>query len=236
MRTGIIALGMGIALVAAACGGGATGSGNAGAGAVATGPGESAGPVNSGSAPVEVPAAASVEPSAGASPSDAPTSVESPSTAADGGPDVSLAPGAVPDLEAMLPDEAGGIRFNKGSVSGDQLASAGIPVDDAKLTPILAANGKTISDLRLAMATPSESTAATVMVVAFQVKGLDATSLLPILGDGSADFTPKTIGGKAALVGGAGTFLIVAYPHDDILFYILLGDEKTVTDILEQLP
>lgn len=169
------------------------------------------------------------------------TAVESQEAASTdtGGPDVSLQPGAAGDLEAMLPSEANGIRFSKSSFDGSSLGLAGVPIDAGQLQPVLEANGKTMKDVRFALASPTDAgSGLSAIVMAFQIQGVDAEKLLPVLDSSGSlgDLTQTTIAGKSVRTGGTPPFGAAVYLKDDVLFYVLFADEPTTEAIIAQLP
>jgi hypothetical protein len=217
----LIAGALGLALALSACGGSGTGASSAPATAAPTQAATAA-------APTEAPASAE--------PTDQPTD-EPTDQPASSGYEPSLAPGAASDLENMLPDEAGGVKFQKTSFDGASLGLAGAGIDTAELGPILKANGKTISDVRFAIAAPASGTGTeTAMVFAFQIRGVDATKFMDAMGTKAADLTSATIGGKQVLTAGAGGFGVIAYPKGDVLFEILLASDTLSKAILAKLP
>jgi hypothetical protein len=214
----LIAGAVGLALFVAACGGSSTATSS---------PGASSAPAS------QAPASQAVE---SAEPeSEAPTNSEEPEAS---GPDVSFSTGAAGDLEAMLPDEAGGTKFTKTSFDGADLGAAGIGMDTGELDPILGANGKTIADVRVAIASPTNPSATnTATVFAIQVRGLDASKLTDLVtGSDASSFTPATIAGKQVLKAGEGGFNSVIYVKDDILFDIILASDAATEAIVAALP
>jgi hypothetical protein len=157
------------------------------------------------------------------------------------GPDASFAPGAAADLEAKLPSEVNGVKFTKTSFDGSSLPAT-VPIGDAEMEQLLKDTGKSVSDVRVAIATPTDTSAATAgnVVMAIQIQGADSAKLEAWakgqLGDESA--TKTTVGGKevygstAPGVGGA-----YFYVKDDAVYYILsFGTETIAEGILQQLP
>lgn len=153
-------------------------------------------------------------------------------------PDVSLQPGAAGDLEGKLPSEANGITFQKTSFDGSSLSGAPVPYDLGEMEGILKANGKSVSDVRFAIASPKDAAAgATTTMMAIQVKGMDASKLLPLLDSSGTDNSKETtIAGKAVRTGGQAPLGFVLYVKDDVLYYILFADDATTEAILSQLP
>jgi hypothetical protein len=170
-------------------------------------------------------------------PSDAPTAPATTNEPASTGAAPSLMPGGAPELEAMLPSEAGGVKFTKTSFDGASLAGAGAGIDTAELGPILKANGKTIADVSMAIASPADTSGSdTSIVMAFRIRGLDAAKFMAAAGVTSSEMVPATIGGKSVLKAGAAGFSIIVYTKGDVLFEILLATDTVAAAILGQLP
>lgn len=184
--------------------------------------------------------AASVQASeapASAAASEAAASQEPASTDNGSVPNVSLAPGTATELESMLPSNVGGVAFAKTSFGGGVLPAT-VPVDSGELGTFLQANGKTLADVSLAMATPTDTSKAGTFVMAFQVKGVDGTKLADVLaGTGSSGLQQTTVGGKQVQQAGAGGFGFTLYVKGDVVFYILaIGDASLTEGILAALP
>jgi hypothetical protein len=206
-----------LGLILAACGGASTASSSA-APAAATA-------VPATEAPTDSP-----EPE-----SEAPTETEAVESE---GIEPSLMPGAAADLEALLPDEAGGVTFAKQSFDGAALGAAGLGIDVGALGPILEASDKTLADVRAAVAAPVGASAAEQgAIVAIQVDGLEGDKLVDAMtGGGASSLTKKTIAGKEVLTAGAGGFNVVIYVKDDVLFEILLASDELTEAIVAALP
>jgi hypothetical protein len=74
-------------------------------------------------------------------------------------------------------------------------------------------------------------------IVAFQVKGIDASKLIPLFsatGDGS--MTPATIAGKQVLQTAAAGYSSVAYVKGDVLFLVILASADQTEAIVAALP
>ncbi len=199
-------------VLVAACGGSATQSPGATSSASAT-------PAAGSAAPTESPAAAE---------SSAPTS----------GPAMSLAPGAASDLEAMLPSEVNGVTFTKSSFDGSTIPG-GIPIGSGSGTfeKLLTDNGKTLQDVRIAIATATGATAGGTTVMAIQVKGVPSDKLLALVSSDASSAQKTTVGGKevyGAATGGIGAYF---YVKDDIIFYVLsMGTSGLADAVVAQLP
>jgi len=218
----LLAGALGLTLALAACGGSSTASPAATAAASAA-----ATPAAPSDAVTPVPAE-----SASAAPGDAAT--DNP------GAQPSFQAGAAADLEALLPSEAGGLKLQKSSFDGSTLGGAALGIDTGSLKPILDKYGKSISDVRVAIATttdaPSASGSAGAMVIALQIKGVPAEQLLGVTGMDTANLTKTTVAGKDVYSAGAGGISVIVYPKDDIVFEVLLASDTVAQDIVRQLP
>jgi hypothetical protein len=139
-----------------------------------------------------------------------------------------------PELEAMLPSQVGDVQLQKLSFGGTGFAfDAGAPFDSRALDPLLTANGKTIADVRLAIARPigAVNGALATTIMAFQVKGLDARKLTDVTA-GSSGMTPAVIGGKQVLQAGKA----FTYVKGDIVFSMLLANPDDAAAVLAALP
>jgi len=192
---------------------------------------------------------ASPAPSAAASAASVPAASDQPSatdqasahqpSATDNGsaPNVSLSPGSAPELEAMLPSTVNGVAFARTSFGGAAMP-AGMPIGSGDLATFLQQNGKTLADVNIAMATPTDTAKAATFVMAFQIKGVDGTKLADALGATTGnDLTNATVGGKQVLQAGISGMGVVLYVKGDVVFYILALGETSLTDgIVAALP
>ena len=180
---------------------------------------------------------ASPAPSAAASAASQPAA-SAPSATDNGSvPNVSLSPGSAPELEAMLPSTVNGVAFARTSFGGAAMP-AGIPIGSGDLATFLQQNGKTLADVNIAMATPTDAAKAATFVMAFQIKGVDGTKLADALGATTGnDLTKATVGGKQVLQAGVSGMGVVLYVKGDVVFYILALGETSLTDgIVAALP
>jgi hypothetical protein len=218
----LLAGALGLSFILAACGGSSPG----GSGATAA-PGATGAPATAAAGPTDAPEATE------AAGTEEPASTEE----ATSGNQPSLVPGAASDLEAMLPSEAGGVKYQKSSFDGASLGMLGGSIDTAELDPILKANGKTINDVRVAIAAPLDSANTEAgMVIAFQIRGVDAAKFMAAMGADVGSMTKATIGGKDVYQSGAGGFGVIVYPKNDVLFEILMASDKVGESIVSQLP
>ena len=151
-------------------------------------------------------------------------------------PDVSLAPGSAGELEGMLPSSVNGVEFTKTSFSGSSLPIT-LPIDSGTFGTFLTDNGKSVADFAYALATPTDpAKSSTVMLMAWQVKGVDGTKLAAFLGADSG-LTAATVGGKKVQQTSAGGMGLTLYVKGDVVFYILaFGDASLTEGIVSALP
>src|SRR5450759_1379397 len=188
-------------------------------------------------APSAAASAASV-PAASQPAASEPVATDQPSATDNGSaPNVSLSPGSAPELEAMLPSTVNGVAFARTSFGGAAMP-AGMPSGSGDLATFLQQNGKTLADVNIAMATPTDTAKAATFVMAFQVKGVDGAKLADALGATTGnDLTKATVGGKQVLQAGVSGMGVVLYVKGDVVFYILALGETSLTDgILAALP
>jgi hypothetical protein len=242
---------LGLAVGLAACG--ATSSSPSGEVA-----GESATPVTESVAPAASPSAAasadtgtSASPSASASAGTSPSASGSPgasaSAGASGSPGASasagtgavptMAPGPAADLAALLPDEAGGVTFAKRGLSGTEVPQSAFNLDMARLTPVLEANGKTIEDVTVAVATPADlASGATVLVTALRIDGVDAAQVADATSLNVDAMEQATMAGKPVWLAGSEAFRTVVYATGDTAFQVMFADQATAEAIVAALP
>lgn len=202
-------------LLVAACGGGATTAPTA--------------------APADTPVPATEAPATEAPATEAP--VATPEPAATDGGSVPGGPGTAADLEALLPSEVDGVAFEKSSFDGATFPG-GIPIGggDDEFLQFLEDNGKSLQDLRVAIASTTDSSSAGSLVMALQVQGLPGDKLLEFATEDMAD-QKTTIGGKEAYGAGMGGFGAYVYPKDDVVYYVLvMGGADLAEGIFQQLP
>lgn len=186
--------------------------------------------------------AATSAPSASPDATEPPAATETPTEAPTATPAVvateePIGPGAATDLEAMLPSEVNGVAFQKTSFDGSTFPG-GIPIggDDEEFLQFLEDNGKTLEDLRVAIASPTNTESGGSMVMAIQVAGLPGDKFLEFA---TADMTDQktTIAGKEVFGAGMAGFGAYIYPKGDVVFYVLVtGGEDLSEGIFQQLP
>jgi hypothetical protein len=217
----LLAGAFGLALAVAACGGSSAASSAPAASSSSGGSAATTAP-----AMTEAPAA-----SDNAQPSDAAASDSS------GGGVPSFAAGAASDLEAMLPDQAGGVTFTKLSFDGANMGMLSGSIDTTEIDPLLKKYGKTLADVSIAMATPADSSAtATGTLIAIRIKGVPAAEILGLTNTDLSSMTKTTIGGKDVYSEGGGGMNVIVYPKDDVLFEVVLTSDAVAKEVLAKLP
>lgn len=186
--------------------------------------------------------AATTAPSAPPDATEPPAATETPTEAPTATPaavetEEPVGPGAATDLEAMLPSEVNGVTFQKASFDGSTFPG-GIPIGggDDEFLQFLEDNGKSLEDLRVAIASPTDTESGGSMVMAIQVVGLPGDKFLEFA---TADMTDQktTIAGKEVFGAGMAGFGAWVYPKDDVVFYVLVtGGEDLSEGIFQQLP
>ena len=154
------------------------------------------------------------------------------------GPEVSLAPGAAGDLEALLPGEAGGIKFQKTSFDGASIPG-GLPIGEGNddMAKFLADNGKSLGDVRVALASPLDPSATGSMVMAIQVKGVPSDKLLAWVTKDMTGAEKTNVGGKDVYGSGSAGMGAYFYVKGDVAFYVIVtGGTDLAAAIISQLP
>lgn len=138
------------------------------------------------------------------------------------------------DLEALLPDEIGGKKIQKLSMTGDTFMGSGESTEE--LEALLTQLGKQPSDLSVAFA-GTEAAA----IIAFRIKGVDANTfyngfLAAAAGEDVANISDITIAGKSAkkLVDAEQTVSYL-YLTGDALFTITALTGAIPDDILNEI-
>ncbi len=211
----ILGVAFGLALAVAACGG------------------SSASPTASAAPASQAPAATQPASSDNGAASQAPADT---SGAAASFPAISLTPGSAGDLEAMLPSSVGSVTFQKTSIDGSQIAGAGTPLDASKMDPLLSKYGKSIADVRMAIATGTGGTGAMPdLVYAIQIKGVPASEWASQIDSSSSTGAKINVGGKSVVGASQGGLTTAYYAKDDILFMVIASDADAAK-IFSSLP
>ena len=143
------------------------------------------------------------------------------------------------DLEELLPDDIGGVALQKLSMSGDTFMGSGPGSEELQKT--LTALGKAPADLSVAFGGN-----ASVVIIAFRIKGADATAIFNAVVEASknedmADLTDVTIAGKPAkkLVDSTATATYLYLTGDAVVTITSPSaalDDATLNEIFTKLP
>jgi hypothetical protein len=153
----------------------------------------------------------------------------------------SLTEGAVPDLEALIPDKVGTITLYKTSTRGDQfLTSEGSDPAVAKFVSDL---GVKPSDISIAIGFGGSTDGSFKLgMFVFRASGADTNRLVSAFKEATDSdretplaWSSASVGGKQVekAVDGADTFYL--YAKDDILFF-LSGDPASSDEVISGLP
>jgi hypothetical protein len=125
------------------------------------------------------------------------------------------------DLEALLPDELGGLPTQKFSFAGADFLSNGGP-ETEDFQKVLTALGKSPADLSVAIAGSTIGQT----VGAYRIRGVDAAGLLPAFiaafqqGDTGATVTDVSYGGKSVKKASSPTDeTVYLYASGDVVFF-----------------
>lgn len=200
-------------------------------GLAACGPAISSGPGASSSASSgasEAPSASgSTAPSAVASDAGtSPSAAVSPSAAAGG------------DLAATIPGAVGDVSLVANEVDADAYVGANV---NRQLTPLLAAVGKSTSDVSVATATGSAAGGATLFIDAVRVNGADAPALIAAFQTAAAlvpgaQVAATEVSGKSAVTVTTSSYTLGVYAVADTLYYVQSPDAALVTQGIAALP
>jgi hypothetical protein len=173
----------------------------------------------------------------GSSTSASPSPTEEPSIASSAGP--------AADLEALIPDEIGGIALQKTSMSGDQFVNSGSSTQE--LETFLAGLGVSVSDVSIAIGFGLSAEAGNaVAMFLFRAEGAETGRLVTGFKEAyDADneqglvWEPASIGGKAVertTNPQQPAQIIYLYARDDILYFLTTATEEQAAEALAALP
>ena len=153
--------------------------------------------------------------------------------------EASFAPGAASDLEALLPTDVNGVAFTRTSFDGQSIPG-GVPIGDTELEKLLSDTGKSLSDVRVALASTTDTAAAGSLVMAIQIRGIDPGKLQEwALGTfGDTDASKTTIAGKVVYGAAAAGYGAYLYPKGDVIFYVVTigADANLAEAVIAKLP
>jgi hypothetical protein len=142
-----------------------------------------------------------------------------------------------PDLEALMPQSIDGRSLTIESRKGPDIFAGSDPATIRSLVDGLAAQGKTLADLSIAIAHDADYTIA---ITALRVPGVDAATLIgPVLGmappEEQIQQVPGVVAGKDVTVVTDSTGVQQLYPAGDIL-WIVRAVDPALTEIVTALP
>lgn len=165
---------------------------------------------------------------------------ESPAPTESSGPIASLPAGGAEDLVALLPAEVQGVRFERGGYDFANLPGyVPIDLDESGLQGFLQEQGKSIRDVQVAIgfADQGSTQAAGTMVMAIQVKGVDAAALDAWAAEELASgASTQTVGGKRVYGERVPGMAAWVYVKGDTVFWVFGLDAKLVEGIVAALP
>lgn len=165
---------------------------------------------------------------------------ESPTPTESSGPIGSLPAGGAEDLVALLPAEVNGVRFERSGADFANLPGfVPIDLDESGFEGFLREQGKSIRDVKVAtgFADQGSGQAGGTMVMAIQVKGVDAAALEAWAAEELASGAPtQTVGGKRVYGEQFPGMAAWVYVKGDTVFWIFGLDAKLVEGIVAALP
>lgn len=183
---------------------------------------------------------ASASPTAAASSAEASESADS-SESESALPSVDL-PNSAPELEALLPDEVGGVTLQTFSMAGQEFMAQG--EDNQEFIDFLDRLGAEPDDVSVAFGFGADASGGGAAVFAFKVAGADTDQLLDEM-QGSLEEEESATGFEDANVGGKdvrrGTSTddagnVYLYGVGDIVFFVATPDEDAAAEVLADLP
>ena len=187
------------------------------------------------------PSAAGPTGSAGASPSEEATT--EPTGGESSGPALPSLPSEAADLEALIPDEVGGLVLQKASMQGSEFLSSG--ESDAATQKFLEDLGVDPEDVAVAFGF-GFSADGTVAVFVFRADGADTDRLVSVFKEATDSDRESPLAWESTSVGGkdveravdpeSGNAIDYLYARDDVLFLVTASAEDVATEALEKLP
>jgi hypothetical protein len=154
-------------------------------------------------------------------------------------------PGAVADLEALIPDEIGGIELQKFSMKGDEFVNSQSATEETE--DFLRGLGVSTDDVGVAFGFGfSSETGDAVAMFVFRAVGAGTDRLVSVFKEATdserqtpLDWEPATVGGKQverATDSEQQGQTIYLYAKDDILFFLAASQEEQAAEALAGLP
>ena len=151
--------------------------------------------------------------------------------------------GPVADLEALIPDQIGGIPLTKSSMNGEQFVNSGS--SSQELQAFLRGLGVSIGDVSIAVGVGFSQEAAVAMFV-FQAQGADTDRLVSGFKEAyNADSAQGLVWQPASIAGKQverttnpqqPNQVIYLYAKDDVLYFLTTATEEQAAEALAGLP
>lgn len=174
-----------------------------------------------------------------------PSPTAQPSAAGSSGLAVPSLPSSAKDLEALIPDEIGGISLTKFSMQGNEFVNSGSSTEETQkfLEGLGVSTDKVAVAAGYGVATDSGDALA---VFVFRAEGAGTERLLTLFKEATdadrqapLDWKTATVGGKQverAIDPEQDNQVVYLYASGDVLFFLASTKEENAADALEALP
>jgi hypothetical protein len=152
-------------------------------------------------------------------------------------------PSSAKDLEALIPDEIGGITLLKFSMQGDEFVSSGGATDETQ--QFLEGLGVATDDVAVAAGIGSSTDTGAIVVFVFRADGAGTDRLLTVFKqaldsdrDAALEWEAVSVGGKQVQRANDSEQegMVYLYAQGDVLFYLAANREEDAAEALEALP
>jgi ABC-type glycerol-3-phosphate transport system substrate-binding protein len=152
-------------------------------------------------------------------------------------------PSSAKDLEALIPDEIGGITLQKFSMQGDEFVSSGGATEETQ--QFLEGLGVATDDVAVAAGFGSSTDTGAIVVFVFRADGAGTDRLLTVFKEALDSDRDQPLEWEAASVGGKQVErasdaeqegMVYLYAQGDVLFYLAANREENAAEALEALP
>jgi hypothetical protein len=152
-------------------------------------------------------------------------------------------PSSAKDLEALIPDEIGGITLQKFSMQGDEFVSSGGATEETQ--QFLKGLGVDTDDVAVAAGFGSSTDTGALVVFVFRADGAGTDRLLTVFKKALDSDRDEALEWEAANVGGKQVERasdaeqegqVYLYAQGDVLFYLAATREEDAAEALEALP
>jgi hypothetical protein len=182
--------------------------------------------------------------SASASPSASEQASVEPSGGESSGPAIPSLPSEAADLEALIPDEVGGLTLTKASMQGSEFLASG--ESDPATQKFLEDLGVNPEDVAVAFGFGFAADGSSVGIFVFRAEGAEAGRLVSVFKEATdtdrespLEWESTSVGGKdveRAVDPEADNMIDYLYARDDVLYLVSAGTEDVATEALGKLP